>query len=316
MRILITGTSGFIGFHLSKRFLKNKKYQVLGLDSINNYYSRKIKKLRLNLLKKYKNFKFEKINILNKKKVESSFKKFKPSVVFHIAGQPGVLYSFKNPASYETNNTNVTKIISSISKKYKVERFIFASSSSVYGDQKKFPIKECFKKNPKNYYAKTKVNCEKEIKDKLSASNTKYLIFRFFTVYGPLGRPDMFIHKYLNSIKNNRKIKLHNNGENYRDFTYVDDVTEILFQSLKKNPKDKILNICRSKPIKTTKLVSLINNIYGAKLNLLKTGFVRGEMLKTHGCNKLLKKYFKNIKFIDIEKGLKKTILTFKKYGY
>ena len=204
-----------------------------------------------------------------------------------------------------------------ICKKYKVKKFIFASSSSVYGDQKKFPIKESFKKKPKNYYAKTKLICEDIIKKRFINSDTEYMIFRFFTVFGPLGRPDMFIHKFLNSIKKNKNILLHNNGMNYRDFTYVDDLVKILIKTMKNIPTDKILNICRSKPIKTTSLVNLINKIYGNKINkIINTGFVKGEMLKTHGSNKLLKKNFKNLKFTNLDVGLKKTIIAFKKFKY
>lgn len=317
MRIIITGSAGFIGYHLAKKLLKNKKNQVLGIDSLNNYYSVTVKKLRIKFLKNNKNFVYKKINLRVKSKVDKIFKIFNPDLVYHIAGQPGVLYSFKNPKSYQLNNIDATKVISSAAKKYQTKKFIFASSSSVYGDQKKFPIKENFKKNPKNYYAKTKLKCEEIIKKKFTNSDTEYMIYRFFTVFGPLGRPDMFIHKFLNSIKKNKRILLHNNGMNYRDFTYIDDLVKILIQTTKKIPTDKILNICRSKPIKTTHLVNLINKIYGNNKNkIINTGFVKGEMLKTHGSNSLLKKNFTNLKFTDLAFGLKKTVATYKKFGY
>ena len=316
MKIIVTGSIGFIGFHLVSNLIKNKKNQILGIDSVNNYYSTKIKKLRLKLLLENKNFSFQKINLQNNQKTDSIFKKFKPVVVFHLAGQPGVLYSFKNPNSYKLNNINATKVITSVSKKHQIKKFIFASSSSVYGDQKKFPIKENYKKKPKNYYAKTKLKSEEIIKKNFSNSDTKYMIFRLFTVYGSFGRPDMFIHKYLNSIKENKKVHLHNNGLNYRDFTYIDDLIKIFIKASKKIPKVKVLNICRSKPIRTIDLVSLINKFYKNKKNqLIQTGAVKGEMLKTHGSNKLLKKNFKGIKFKDIKYGLKKVILNFKKFG-
>ena len=317
MKILVTGSAGFIGYHLVSSLTSNIKNTVIGIDSVNGYYSTKVKKIRLKILKQNKNFTFKKINLENTKKLEIVIKNFQPETVFHIAGQPGVLYSFKNPLSYKKNNINATKNLSIICKKYKIKKFIFASSSSVYGDQKKFPIKENFKKNPKNYYAKTKLKCEQIIKKIFNKSDTEYMIYRFFTVYGPLGRPDMFIHKFLNSIKKNKRILLHNNGMNYRDFTYVDDLIKILTLTMKKIPSDKILNICRSNPIKTTNLVNLINKIYGINTNkIINTGFVKGEMLKTHGSNKLLKKNFKNLKFTNLDFGLKKTIAAYKKFNY
>ena len=313
-KILITGSSGFIGFHLSNR-LSNSNL-VLGVDNHNNYYSSSIKKKRLKILLKNKNFSFKKIDLNDKKNLELVFKKFKPEIVYHLAGQPGVLYSFKNPKSYEVNNTRATNSLCNISKKYKIKKFIFGSSSSVYGDQKKFPITEDSKLKPKNPYAKTKLYSEKIVTKTFKLSKTKFIIFRFFTVYGPFGRPDMFIHKFLNSIKNKEHIYIHNNGLNFRDFTYIDDILKILAKALVIIPKNKILNICRSKPIKTTKLVSLISKIYDKDYKIQKTGIVKGEMFKTHGSNKLLKKNFRSIKFTDINYGLKKTILTFKKYGY
>ena len=313
-KILITGSSGFIGFHLAKYL--SKKNIVLGLDNHNNYYSKKIKQKRLMILKKKKNFLFKKIDLKNKKNLEKIFKNFKPEIVFHIAGQPGVLYSFKNPNSYKINNTIVTKIICELSKNNNVKKFIFASSSSIYGDQKKFPIKETFFTNPKNPYARTKLKAEKLIFKTFKKSKTNFIVFRFFTVYGPLGRPDMFIHKLLNAIKNNKEIKLHNNGLNFRDFKFIDDVVKILNRSINKKIDKKILNICRSKPILTMDLVKMILKIYGAKdVKLKKIKSVRGEMLKTHGSNESVKKFFGKIKFTDIKKGIKQTIKNYKLFN-
>ena len=315
MNILISGSSGFIGYHLVNKLLKTNN-TIIGIDSNNSYYSKKLKEKRLEKLKKNKNFFFVKQNLLNKQKLDKIFLKYKPKVVFHLAGQPGVLYSLKNPKSYILNNVRATKSICQISKKYNVEKFIFGSSSSIYGDQKKFPIKEVFKVNPKNPYAKTKLKSENLVFSHFNKSKTDFLIFRFFTVYGPFGRPDMFIHKFLNSIRQNKKINLYNKGYNYRDFTYIDDVVNILSKTLNKIPQTKIINICRSNPIKTTRLVSIIKKIYKKSFRVDKIGFVNGEMLKTHGCNKLLKKNFKYTKFTNIRLGLKKTILFYKKYGY
>ncbi len=315
MKILVTGSSGFIGFHLSNFFLK-KGYHVLGLDNHNNYYSPKIKNKRLYLLKKKRNFKFIKMDITNLKSLEKSFKGFLPDIVFHLAGQPGVLYSLKNPKIYKLNNFIATENICKLSKKYKIKKFIFASSSSIYGDQLKFPIKESSVPNPKNPYAKTKLSSEKIVKKSFIKSKINFLIFRFFTVFGPYGRPDMFIHKFLNKQKNNKTISLFNNGLNFRDFTYVDDVVKILYLSYKKNISKKTINICRSKPIQTIDLVLMLKKICKNKsLKINKTGFVKGEMLKTHGCNNKLKKTIGKINFTSLREGLLKTIKVYKSFG-
>ena len=316
MNILVTGAAGFIGFHLIKNLIKNKKNKILGLDSLNPYYNVKIKIQRLELLKKNKNFYFKKKDLGNVKELKKIISKFKPEEVFHFAGQPGVLYSFKNPSSYKKNNIKATQNLCRICSDNKIKKFIFASSSSVYGDQKKFPIKEKFKKNPKNYYAKTKYECEKIVKNFFMNSQIDYTIYRFFTVYGPLGRPDMFIHKFFDKIKRNKKIQIYNHGKNYRDFTYIDDVIKLILTHKKLKSKFDIYNIARSKPIKTSSVISLIKRLYRKnehKIEYVKSA--KGEMLKTHGCNKRIMNELKKFKFTDFEKGLKKTFNEYKKYG-
>ena len=135
MRILITGVAGFIGFHLASELLK-KKYHIIGIDNLNDYYSPKFKNQKLNLIKKKKNFKFLKIDLKKKKDLNFIFKKYKPKVIYHLASQPGIMYSFKNPKTYITNNIVVTKNLIEQSLKNKVEKFYFTSSSSVYGNKK------------------------------------------------------------------------------------------------------------------------------------------------------------------------------------
>jgi UDP-glucuronate 4-epimerase len=316
MKYLVTGAAGFIGFHLSKNLCKDKKSTILGIDSFHNYYSLKLKKLRTIILKKNSNFSISKIDLTNKKKLEKIISEFKPEVIYHLAGQPSVIYSFKNPASYIANNILATKNIVACIKKINFKKFIFASSSSVYGDQKKFPVSENFKLKPKNLYAKTKQICEKIIFNNLSKE--KFLIFRFFTVYGPLGRPDMFLASTLKKLSNNFPITIYNNGNHYRDFTYVEDVVKILTKSIFYDTplRHKIFNICASKPIKLLDLLRLINFKIKNKSKIIFKSKRRGEMIKTYGSNKLLKKIFKHKKFVNIKNGLYKTILSFKKYNY
>lgn len=315
MKILVTGSSGFIGFHLCK-FLLSKNYEVIGIDNHNKYYSSSIKNKRFLILKKKNKFKFFKINLINENKLDKIFKKYSPNIVFHLAGQPGVLYSFKNPKSYYLNNETATKSLCKISKKYKIKKFLLGSSSSVYGDQKKFPIKENTKLNPKNVYAKTKLKSEKIVNRTFKKSKTDFIIFRFFTVYGSYGRPDMFIHKFLKNIKFKKLNEIYNNGLNFRDFTFVGDVVKILEKSINLKINNSIINICRSKPILTQKLIDIILKYYPVKTVLIKkTKPVKGEVFKTHGNNNKLRKIFGKIKFTDIEIGLKNTIKDFIKHN-
>jgi UDP-glucuronate 4-epimerase len=316
MRYLVTGAAGFIGFHLSKNLCKDKKSIILGIDSFHPYYSLKLKKLRNKILKKNNNFSFSAINLTNKKKLENIILAFKPDVIYHLAGQPGVIYSFKNPKSYLDNNILATKNIVACAKKINITKFIFASSSSVYGDQKKFPVTENFKLKPKNLYATTKKICEKIIFNNLERN--KFLIFRFFTVYGPLGRPDMFLANTLKKLSNNSPITVYNNGNHYRDFTYVGDVVKILIKSiLYPAPiRNRIFNICASQPVKLLDLLRIINLKINNKSKIIFKKKRKGEMIKTYGSNKLLKKTFKFKKFVNIKDGLNKTILSFKKYNY
>lgn len=309
MKYLITGSSGFIGFHLAKELLKNKDNEVYGLDSLNKYYSVSLKKKRLNILKKKKNFKFLNINLCNYNLAKKSILEIKPDFIFHLAGQPGVIYSFKDPASYKNNNVVATNNLLKIVSFIKVKKFIFASSSSVYGEQKKFPIKENFKLNPINYYAVTKLKCEHLIKKKLKNLKISYIIFRLFTVYGPMGRPDMFIYSSIKKIKKGKKIILYNHGKSLRDFTYVDDVVKVFVKSItKKISNNPIINICSSSPINIFKIINIIGRILGKKSRIQFRSSRKGETNKTHGSNKILKKILKIRKFTNITSGLKKII--------
>ncbi len=308
MNILITGVAGFIGFHLATELLKNK-HNIIGVDNLNDYYSPKFKNQRLKILKKKKKFKFFKIDLIKKKDLSLIFKKFKPQVIYHLASQPGIMYSFKNPKTYITNNVVVTENLIEQSLVHKVEKFYFTSSSSVYGNKKKFPISEKSTLKPINIYAKTKKNCEQNLLKSFKNTNVDLKIFRPFTVYGPYARPDMIFITYLNKIISGDFFSLYNYGEYVRDFTYVEDLAKILTKFLLINKiKNNIFNICSSKPIKVKKLINLINRKIKYKPKLMLKPYRKGEMKKTFGDNKLLKKTINFKKFTSIETGVKKTL--------
>ena len=313
-KVLITGVAGFIGFSLAKKLCEDG-FLIKGIDNYDPYYSVQLKKKRIKHLKKFKNFHFKKIDITKKKLVENYFNKNEFDQVIHLAAQAGVRYSLTNPDKYiDVNFLGFINIIENVINK-KIDKFIFASSSSVYGEQKKYPVKESYKLNPKNIYAQTKVLNENISFDLNQKNNTKIIGLRFFTVYGEWGRPDMFIMKYLNAIYLKKKINIFNRGNHYRDFTYIDDVTsmvkKIIIKETKKNYQ--IYNICSNRPIYLKKLISIINKITLKKPLVAMTKFQKADVLKTHGDNKKIKKYLNYKKFTNINLGLKKTIEWFNK---
>ena len=313
-KIYITGAAGFIGFHTTKKLL-NKGIEVHGFDSMNNYYDIKLKKARLNILKDFKKFSFTKAKLENKKSLERIFNRFKPKVVIHLAAQAGVRYSIDKPRVYLESNITGSYNIIEVSKKYNVVHLIMASSSSVYGANTKIPFKEIDKTETQlSIYASTKKSNESLAHSYSNIWKIPITMLRFFTVYGPWGRPDMALFKFTKGILNNKKIDIYNNGKNLRDFTYIDDVSKILIKSINKKIYNKTLNICRSNPILTNKLIQLLILNYSnkKKIKLKKIDFVEGEVLKTHGSNKNLKKIFKNLIFTDIKKGIKNTVKSFK----
>ncbi len=315
--ILITGAAGFIGFHLADEILKRTNSKVIGIDNLNDYYSVKLKKKRISLLKKNKNFKFYKIDISNSFKLKNFFKKNKIDLIFNLAAQAGVRYSLINPESYiKSNLTGFINILECA--KIKKTKVIYASSSSIYGDQKKFPIKENMKGVQKNLYASTKALNENIAGLYFKNFKVPTIGLRFFTAYGEWGRPDMLYLKYLLALKNRKTVKLFNYGNHIRDFTYIKDIREILFKLSKikspKNFQNNILNICSNSPIKLKSYLSYIEKIYGKKCKIKKISKQKIEILKTHGCNKKIKRLIKKNKFTDFKEGVRNTVSWFKSY--
>ncbi len=240
-KIYITGSSGFIGFHCSLNFLK-KGFKVHGFDSMNSYYDINLKKSRLNILKKYKNFSFTKGDLVNKKIISKSILRFKPIVIIHLAAQAGVRYSLKNPHTYLQSNIVGTFNIMEISKKINIKHLIIGSSSSVYGANKKFPFSEKDKTDLQiSFYAATKKSVESLAHSYSSLWKLPITMLRFFTVYGPWGRPDMAYFKFTKNILSGKKIDIYNKGKMYRDYTYVDDIVDGIFKLLNKIPKLELI---------------------------------------------------------------------------
>ncbi len=316
MKILITGSAGFIGFNLAKNLIKNKKYSIVGIDNFDKYYDVNLKKKRNQLLLKNKNFKFFKINILNNKKLETIFKKNNFDFVFHLAAQAGVRYSINFPRKYmDSNYLGFFNIIECV-KKYKVKRLFYASSSSVYGENNNFPLKETEKINPKNIYALSKKSNEEISAVYSNYYNLKCTGLRFFTVFGEWGRPDMMMMKFINCFYKKKIFKLYNFGNHIRDFTYIDDVTEILKKLLLKNfklKKNDIFNICSNKPQKLSTIIKFMqeNEI---RPRVKKISLQQADIIKTHGDNRKIINITNHKNFKTFRFGLDKTIKWYKKY--
>ena len=228
MRILVTGCAGFIGAETCCT-LRGISSEIVGIDTLNKYYSIKLKKLRLQRVKNElgKKFKFFQIDLKDRKNLKKIFLKYKFDVVINLAAQAGVRYSLENPKSYIENNINGFFNLLEICKEFKTKQIISASSSSVYGDEKNFPLKENFcKYKPIQLYASTKLSNEVMGYAYSSLYNLRIVFLRFFTVYGPWGRPDMFLFKLVKNIKENKYIDIYNNGKHERDFTYIEDISK------------------------------------------------------------------------------------------
>lgn len=226
--VLITGVAGFIGSNLCERVLKEfENIEVVGLDSVNNYYDIKLKEERLKKIKKFTNFKFIKGNLADKDLINSIFEKYKPAIVVNLAAQAGVRYSITNPDAYiEANLIGFYNILEGC-RNNPVEHLVYASSSSVYGSNKKVPYSvEDKVDNPVSLYAATKKSNELLAHAYSKLYNIPTTGLRFFTVYGPAGRPDMAYFGFTNKLIKGEKIKIFNYGNCKRDFTYIDDIVE------------------------------------------------------------------------------------------
>ena len=242
-KILVTGAAGFIGFHLSKSLLEDG-FEVLGIDNLNDYYDPKLKHARLDIIKKYPNFKFEKVDIADRESLTKAFVDFAPNKVVNLAAQAGVRYSLTNPYAYLDSNLIGFLNILELCRHNDVEGLIYASSSSVYGSNKKIPFSVDDRvDNPISLYAATKKANEliAHSYSHLYGLNTTGL--RFFTVYGPWGRPDMAMYIFADRISRGAPIQVFNNGKMKRDFTFIDDIVSGIRASIDKNYQCEIFNL-------------------------------------------------------------------------
>ncbi len=240
--VLITGAAGFIGSNLVKKYCKaHPNHQVIGLDNMNDYYDVRLKESRLEELKQYQLFTFVKGNIADKQLIEDLFAMYHPQIVVNLAAQAGVRYSITNPDAYiEANLIGFYNILEAC-RHHEVEHLVYASSSSVYGSNKKIPYSTDDKvDNPVSLYAATKKSNELMAHAYSKLYNIPSTGLRFFTVYGPAGRPDMAYFGFTNKLVNGDKIQIFNYGNCKRDFTYVDDIVEGVYRVMMKAPLKQV----------------------------------------------------------------------------
>ena len=315
MRILITGSSGFIGYHLSQKLL-DKGYYVLGIDNINNYYDPALKIARNNKLEKNKNFIFNKIDITDKASLKKSFEEFKPDRVVNLAAQAGVRYSITNPYAYlESNLVGFINIIE-MCRNFDIDGLIYASSSSVYGSNKKMPFSVNDKTdNPIALYGATKKANE------LIANSYSHLYglhttgLRFFTVYGPWGRPDMAMYIFTKKIEENKPIPVFNNGKMKRDFTYIDDIINGTISAIEKNYLCEIFNIGNNKSERLLDVIKLIESNLNKKATLNFLPMQPGDVKESFAdIDYTINKLNFNPK-VNVDLGVENFIKWYKKYN-
>ena len=332
MRILITGTAGFIGFSISKKLLE-KDLKVVGIDNHNDYYDPKLKDARINILNKFKNYKHNKGNLANKVFVENIFKEVKPNVVIHLAAQAGVRYSIDNPYAYIDSNIQGFLNILEGCRNNDIENLIYASSSSVYGSNTKMPFNtKDSVDHPLSLYAATKKSNE------LMAHTYSHLFkipttgLRFFTVYGPWGRPDMALFKFTKNIIDRKPIQVYNHGHHKRDFTYIDDITEVISRIVNKPAKSnpewdsekpdpsssfapyKIYNIGNSKPVNLMDYIRTIENVLQISAIIEYLPMQPGDVNTTFADTDDLAREFNYKPKTDIKVGISNFIDWYKKF--
>ena len=313
-KLLITGAAGFIGYNLSKSILEDG-YEVLGIDNLNDYYDPNLKLARLEQLKPYKNFKFEKVDIADRESLTQSFRSFKPQKVVNLAAQAGVRYSLENPYAYiDANLVGFLNIIE-LCRHNDVEGLIYASSSSVYGRNEKIPFSvEDRVDKPIALYGATK-RANELIANSYSHLYDLYTTgLRYFTVYGPWGRPDMAMFIFTKKILAGNPIPVFNNGDMKRDFTFIDDIILGTRAAIDKNYKCEIFNLGNHKSEQLMDMIALIEKELGKKAIIDFKPMQPGDIKESFSSINYSTEKLGFLPQISISKGIPKFIDWYKSY--
>ena len=331
--VLITGSAGFIGFHLAQTFL-SKKWKVVGFDAMTNYYDVNLKKDRHKILEKNPNFFAYKGFLQDPIQLHETYQLHKPKTIIHLAGQAGVRYSIDNPMSYVESNLIGTFHILELARKYKLDHLLMASTSSVYGSNTDMPFHENQKSDtPMSFYAATKKSNEAMAHSYSHLYDTPITILRFFTVYGPWGRPDMALFKFTKNMLSGKPIDLYNKGNMVRDFTYISDLVRAIYLLTFKSPLEtqknketikndslsdvapfRTVNIGNSHPVKLNDFIDLLEEILAIKAKKKFLGMQDGDVYKTLSNISLLKNLTGYEPNTPIKFGISEFIKWYKNY--
>lgn len=326
---LVTGSAGFIGYSVIKKLI-NENYLIFGLDNLNDFYDitlkrERLKKLGINKPNKrffekssiYKNLFFKKIDINNYEEIDEIFYEKNISHVIHLAAQAGVRYSIENPQSYITNNIVGFWNMIDISRKNNVNHFIYASSSSIYGDSKDIPYNVHQKTDsPLSLYAATKKSNELIAHSYSKIYGLKTTGLRFFTVYGPWGRPDMAYFSFTKHILEGRKINVFNNGNLKRDFTYIDDIVDGVLKVLNRENKNlnEVYNLGNNKPIALLDFIQTLEKTLNLKAKINYLPHQKGDVYETYAdIDSMIQEFNYNPK-TEIQEGLRSFVKWYKNY--
>lgn len=332
MKLIVTGSAGFIGYSLCKKLLI-KNLEIVGIDNHNNYYDPRLKEARFNNLNKYTNYKHYRIDLADEESLKKIFNEHKPEVVINLAAQAGVRYSIENPLAYINSNVVGFANILENCRNHSIKHLIYASTSSVYGANTKLPFKETDNSNhPVSMYAATKKSNE------LLSHSYSYLYdlptsgLRFFTVYGPWGRPDMALFKFTKNILDEKPIDVYNYGKHTRDFTYIDDAVSGIIKVLENPAKPnlnwnsnepdpasskapwRIYNIGNDRSVSLMEYISILEKVLGKKAIINFLPLQPGDVSDTRACVEILKKSLNYSTSFSVIEGITQFVKWYKEY--
>jgi UDP-glucuronate 4-epimerase len=329
MNVLITGEAGFIGFHLAKLLL-SEGFKVHGYDGLTDYYDVSLKLNRRKLLFKFANFTATTGMLEDYDKLEKTVNGFKPDIIIHLAAQAGVRYSLENPRSYINSNIVGTFNVMETARKHKINHLMMASSSSIYGANLDMPFNEKDKADTQlTIYSATKKANESMAHAYSYLWKIPTTMFRFFTVYGPWGRPDMALFKFVSNIIESKPIDVFNRGEMYRDFTYVEDLVKSIYLLIKKIPTDtssitnhnklsvapfRIINIGNSSKVKLLDFIEAIEDVIGKKAIKRYLPMQKGDVLATYADTSLFRELIGHSYQTNIKHGVKSFVNWYRNY--